>query len=250
MTGDMPDAPGGPGAAVTVAQDATPRELALLRSPDVDRAAALVLPLGSTEQHGPHLPVAVDALIATHLARALASARRDQVVLAPPMPYGSSGEHAGYAGTLSIGQDALELMLVEFCRSATDTFSGVFIVNGHGGNLQPLARACELMRFESRHVRGWSASYAGDAHAGHAETSMMLHLHPDQVAMDRAEPGNTRPLAELIADLRRGGTRAVSPNGILGDPTTATSADGARLLRTMTDSLIADFDHWRCGGPA
>lgn len=234
-------------ADISPGSRATPRELRLLSSPDIDRSAILVLPLGSTEQHGPHLPVAVDALIATHLARALATARHDRVVLAPPMPYGSSGEHAGYAGTISIGQEALELMLIEFCRSATDTFAGVFIVNGHGGNLRPLARACELMRFESRQVLGWSASYAGDAHAGHAETSMMLCLHPEQVATERAAPGNTRPLPELMADLQRGGTRAVSPNGVLGDPTTATAADGARLFQTMTDALLADFDHWLAG---
>ncbi|PRZ42003.1 creatinine amidohydrolase [Antricoccus suffuscus] len=233
----------------TTSPDVKANELRWLGSGDLDRDATLVLPLGSTEQHGPHLPVSVDALIAEYLARELAAQRRDDVVLAPLMPYGSSGEHAGFAGTVSIGQGALEHVLVEFCRSATETFSGVFIVNGHGGNQQPLERACELMRLESRRVRAWSTSYVGDAHAGHAETSMMLRLHPQGVDMSRAEVGNTKPLRELISDMRRGGTRAVAPNGVLGDPTTASAEDGARLLRELNESLVADFDRWRAGRP-
>lgn len=249
MTADKAVASGKMVAITTTSQDSTTNELRWLGSADLDGSATLVLPLGSTEQHGAHLPVSVDALIAEYLARELATVRREDVVLAPPMPYGSSGEHAGFAGTISIGQDALEHVLVEFCRSATETFAGVFIVNGHGGNLQPLARACELMRVESRHVRGWSTSYAGDAHAGHAETSMMLQLHPQRVDMSRAAAGNTRPLPELIADLRRGGTRAVAPNGVLGDPTTAWAGDGERLLRAMSKSLVADFDSWRADRP-
>lgn len=249
MTADDPVASGEVVAITTTSPDVTTNELRWLGSADLDRAATLVLPLGSTEQHGPHLPVSVDALIAEYLARELATVRRDHVVLAPSMPYGSSGEHAGFAGTISIGQNALEHVLVEFCRSATETFAGVFIVNGHGGNLQPLARACELMRAESRHVRAWSAAYTGDAHAGHAETSMMLQLHPRYVDMSRAEAGNTQPLPELIADLRRGGTRAVAPNGVLGDPTTASADDGARLLRELSESLVVDFDRWRADWP-
>ncbi len=249
MTADKSVASGKVVAITTTLPDDTTNELRWLGSADLDRSATIVLPLGSTEQHGPHLPVSVDALIAEYLSRELATVRRDEVVLAPSMPYGSSGEHAGFAGTISIGQDALEHVLVEFCRSATETFAGVFIVNGHGGNLQPLARACELMRMESRHVRAWSASYAGDAHAGHAETSMMLHLHPQRVDMSRATVGNTRPLPELIADLRRGGTRAVAPNGVLGDPTTASADDGACLLHAMSESLVVEFDRWRADRP-
>jgi creatinine amidohydrolase len=83
--------------------------------PDVARYPAdtvLAVPLGSTEQHGPHLPLSTDTDVAVALCRRLAAARPD-VLVAPSLPYGSSGEHAGFAGTLSIGQAALEHVLVE-----------------------------------------------------------------------------------------------------------------------------------------
>src|SRR5580704_2945851 len=90
--------------------------LADLAWPDVldrvHRGAFLAVPLGATEQHGPHLPVATDSDIAVALCQRLASARPD-VLIAPPVSYGSSGEHAGFAGTLSIGQQALELLVLE-----------------------------------------------------------------------------------------------------------------------------------------
>src|SRR5690242_17460674 len=83
--------------------------------------ALLAVPVGSTEQHGPHLPLSTDTDLAVALCAGLAG-RRSGVLVAPAIPYGSSGEHAGFPGTLSIGQRALELLIVELCRSATATF--------------------------------------------------------------------------------------------------------------------------------
>src|SRR5207244_10892531 len=95
-----------------------------MTSPDVGAIAAdgaiLAVPFGSTEQHGPHLPLSTDTDIAVALCERLAL-RRD-VVVAPPVAYGSSGEHAGFAGTVSIGQDALELLALELGRSASESF--------------------------------------------------------------------------------------------------------------------------------
>ena len=104
-------------------------ELGSLTSPDVAERAGrtvLLVPLGSTEQHGPHLPVSTDTQIAIALSYRVAAAV-PQVLVAPPIHYGSSGEHRAFAGTLSIGQRALELLLVELCRSA-DAFAGVIVV--------------------------------------------------------------------------------------------------------------------------
>src|SRR5438094_223665 len=119
------------------------------------RAAAgamLVVPLGSTEQHGAHLPLYTDTAAAQALCARLATARSD-VVVAPALPYGSSGEHAGFAGTLSIGADALEHVIVELGRSATDTFHRIAFVNGHGGNIDALTCAVRLLGAEGRDVR-------------------------------------------------------------------------------------------------
>jgi creatinine amidohydrolase len=211
--------------------------------PDVDADAILAVPVGSTEQHGLHLPLSTDTDIAVALSARLA-ADRDDVLIAPPVAYGSSGEHAGFAGTLSIGQDALELLLVELGRSACETFARVLLVSAHGGNHEPVTRAVARLRAESRDVRAHMPRWEGEPHAGRTETSMMLSLTPDRVLMNRAAPGDTRSLAELLPELRAGGVRAVAPNGVLGDPTGATAPEGTALLDGLAAVLRKDVEGW------
>ena len=221
--------------------------MADLTSPEAGACSAsgviLAIPVGATEQHGPHLPLSTDTDIAVALCGELAR-RRPDVLIAPALPYGSSGEHAGFPGTLSIGQRALELVVVELCRSATDTFDRLLIVSGHGGNLEPLRRAERLLRSESRDVRVHMPSWAGDPHAGRAETALQLALDPRRVRLARAERGDTRPLREILPLLRAGGVRAVSANGVLGDPTGADADAGRLLLDTLTDDLMDKTRHW------
>ncbi|MET9491229.1 mycofactocin biosynthesis peptidyl-dipeptidase MftE [Nocardia sp. NPDC006630] len=221
-------------------------ELADLRSPELaDRMHHLILavPLGATEQHGPHLPLGTDTVVATELCHRL-TARLPDIIAAPPVPYGSSGEHADFPGTLSIGQDALEFLLVELARSA-DRFTGVVFVNGHGGNILPLDTAVGILRAEGRNVLAWSPSGpARDSHAGHTETSVMLRLRPETVALEHARPGNTAPLGGLIDQMRWHGVAAVSPNGVLGDPTTAVAGAGELLLQNWTESLVREVNTW------
>ncbi|MFD3424885.1 mycofactocin biosynthesis peptidyl-dipeptidase MftE [Nocardia fluminea] len=221
--------------------------VAHLTSPEAgERAAAgviLVIPLGATEQHGPHLPLSTDSDIASAVCRR-AAAERGDLLIAPAVAYGASGEHAGFAGTLSIGQAALELLVVELCRSATDTFSRIVLVNGHGGNVETLRRAVASLRSESRDVRLFSPRYGGDPHAGRTETSIQLALRPDLVRVELAEPGDRRPLAELLPLLRAGGVRACSRNGILGDPTGSNAGEGADLLGIATTALLEDLRRW------
>lgn len=201
-------------------------------------SSLLVVPLGSTEQHGPHLPVSTDTDVATALADRLA-ARRPDVMVAPALAYGASGEHAGFAGTLSIGLVALELVVLELVRSA-DAFAGVVLVDGHGGNAAAVAAAVQRLSTEGRRVLAWSPRVAGgDAHAGSTETSLLLALRPDAVRHAAAEPGDRRPLSELLADLRAGGVASVSANGILGDPTGASKGEGAALLEALAGDLAA-----------
>jgi mycofactocin precursor peptide peptidase len=222
--------------------------LADLAWPEVaERAAAgavLAVPLGSTEQHGPHLPLSTDTDIAVVLCQRLASARLD-VLVAPPLAYGSSGEHDGFAGTLSIGRAAVEQLVLELGRSATKTFRHVLFVSAHGGNAQPVTRAVEQLRSRSRDVTLFQPRLTGsDAHAGHHETALQLVASPGRVRMDRAAAGDTRPLATLMPQLRANGVEAVSASGVLGDPTTATAAAGAALLDELAAELIRHVATW------
>jgi creatinine amidohydrolase len=197
----------------------------------------LVVPLGSTEQHGPHLPLSTD----TDVAVALATSVPDAVV-APALAYGASGEHAGFPGTLSIGQAALELVLVELVRSA-DAFDRVLLLNGHGGNADPVRRAVATLRAEGRDVRAWSPSWDGDAHAGRTETSVLLAL--GRPVSPERPVGATAPVAELMPALRAGGVRAVSPTGVLGDARGASAEEGAALLAAAAQDLHAFLAGWR-----
>jgi mycofactocin system creatininase family protein len=211
--------------------------LADLAWPELGERRLLAVPLGAVEQHGPHLPYTVDTEIAAELCRRLGQ-ERPEIVVAPVLPYGSSGEHAGFPGTLSIGQEATELVVTELVRSADD-FAGVLLVSAHGGNAFPLRRAVERLRYEGRNVGAWSPDGPpGDTHAGHLETSVMLALRPESVRTHRFQPGNTAPLPGLIDRLRADGVRGVSSNGVLGDPRGASAEAGHAALRRWTDALL------------
>ena len=210
-------------------------------------APLLAVPLGATEQHGPHLPLSTDTDLATTLAERLA-ARRRGVVVAPALAYGASGEHASFPGTLSIGLAALEVVLVELVRSA-DAFAGVVLVNGHGGNATAVTTAVARSEAEGRGVLAWSPHVeGGDAHAGRTETSIMLALRPASVRPGMAEPGDRRPLAQLLPELRSGGVASVSANGVLGDPVGATATEGSHLLDLLAADLVAAVER-RWPGP-
>lgn len=208
------------------------------------RPIILAIPVGSCEQHGPHLPLGTDSMIAEALAGRLAD-RVDGVVVGPTITVSASGEHAGFPGTLSIGTDATASVLVELARSA-DWAAGLVFVNGHGGNADAMARAVSTIRAESRRVIAWwpqvADESAADAHAGHVETSLMLAIRPDLVVLDRLEAGNTAPLAELAPQLRAGGVAVVSANGVLGDPRDATLSAGTSLLDKITVDLVATVE--------
>ncbi len=211
----------------------------------------LVVPLGATEQHGPHLPLGTDTAIAVALA-ARAAARLADVVVAPGIPYGSSGEHQAFPGTVSIGQSALEAVVLELVRSASETFDRVLLVSAHGGNAAPVTRAVARLRDEGRDVLAWNpaSAWSGDAHAGLIETSVMLALAPETVDMTRAVPGNTRPLCELLPELVRGGVASVSRNGVLGDPASASMEYGQELMAEAVAGLTDFIARWPARAPA
>ena len=222
------------------------RSLADLTWPETERGtngAVLVVPIGATEQHGPHLPLSTDTDIAVALANAVAK-RRPDVVVAPALPYGSSGEHAGFPGTVSIGREAIELVVLELGRSAAATFERTLMICAHGGNRAPVLSAQERLRAEGRDVRAFFPCWEGDAHAGRTEMSLLLALHPARVRTELAARGETAPLAELMPQLRREGVRARSANGVLGDPAGASAVEGRVLLREALEQLVELLDGW------
>jgi mycofactocin system creatininase family protein len=208
----------------------------------------LIVPVGSTEQHGPHLPLDTDTRISAAVASALARQLPGKSLAAPAIPYGASGEHQGFPGTISIGTEALTTVLIEYGRSASDWVDRLMFVNGHGGNLDALRAAVRLLRAEGRDSGWCSCSVAGaDAHAGHMETSVLLHLSPELVRTGDAAPGNTEPLADLLPRMRDGGVGAVSTSGVLGDPTTATATAGESIFADMVTDCVARVQRWKPG---
>lgn len=212
------------------------------------RKPLVVVPLGSCEQHGPHLPVDTDAAIASCVAWRVVQqlAASTDVLLAPAQTYAASGEHEGFAGTVSIGCEALETLLVELGRSLSRWAGRVLIVNGHGGNTEVLASAVGTLRSERRAVAWWSCvSEAGDAHAGRTETGAMMALRPLTVRSERAVAGRTEPIEQLMPALRASSVRRVSTNGVLGNPKGASASEGERLLANLVERLRIEVRSWR-----
>lgn len=223
-------------------------ELAEITWTGIAAAPLLLVPVGSCEQHGPHLPIGTDTLIAAAVASG-AAARTPGTLVAPALTITASGEHQGFPGTLSIGTDAMATVLVELVRSA-DWARGVVLVNGHGGNSEAVRRAAGVLAHEQRPVTVWwpdlrEHTTSGDLHAGHAETSLLLALRPDLVRIGDALTGPTPPLPELV----RRGVRDLSPSGVLGDPTGASAEAGVRMLAALVDQLVAAIGTTSPAGP-
>jgi creatinine amidohydrolase len=210
---------------------------------NTSHSIVLVLPLGSFEQHGPHLPLDTDTIIIDAVvAQALATSTidSDSFMVAPTIAISASDEHAGFPGTLSTGSAALADSVVAICRSASWT-QGICIVNGHGGNTDALASITSALTYENIRHSMWSLpSYEGaDMHAGHTETSVMLHVAPAKVQTDLIEPGTVGDASSLVAQMRTSGVAGVSANGVLGNPTTATSEHGVAVMKLYSASLAS-----------
>ncbi len=214
----------------------------------------VIVPLGATEQHGPHLPLDVDSTIAAAVSAAVAErlgSTGHECVVAPVMPFGDSAHHTAYPGSVSLRRNVVVDLLHDICESFLHaSFSWVALVTGHAGN-------CWAMRdVAARHAGGkvvsvddWpamrtaihnvarielglDAEYVG-THAGHFETSIMLHLRPESVRMNRAEAGAIGDPGVLGTRLRDEGMAKVSPNGVIGDPTEATADAGRKYLEAL-----------------
>jgi len=205
--------------------------------PEAEGAGLVLVPVGSLEQHGPHLPLDTDTVIAEAVTRGVAE-RLMGAWVAPALSYGASGEHQSFPGTISVGTEVLHQVVVELVRSLRTWATRVVFVNAHGGNVRALSSAIDQL-VEEGHVVAWvpCAPEEHDLHAGFTETSLMLHLRPETVRVDRAAAGCTEPLAEILESMINNGVGAVSPNGVLGDPAGATAEEGRWLLNNLIDDV-------------
>ena len=218
----------------------------------VERSELVVLPIGAVEQHGPHLPLLVDAIQVEAIAHAASA--RSGVPIAPTFTYSSSQGHSRlFPGTMALTPGTTVTALAELCDWLVNAgFRKLLLLNGHVGNGGPIWNAVDvaqarLPRNVSLHAMSWwdltpevwklVTSDCPEAdwlfHANHGETSLMLHLRPDLVRMDRAVDQDDVPWA-FTYDMAK-----LSRSGAIGRRTTeATAEDGKRIFETAVAALV------------
>ena len=220
---------------------------------EVSASSILLLPVGAVEQHGPHLPLSVDHVIAHETATAIVDECGDELDIwqLPTISISKSNEHAWSAGTLFLSPDTLLAMLRDIGRSISSTDAErLVLLNGHGGNTSHLETALRELRLEFglktflMHP-ALPPAYGGPStenelgmgiHGGLDETSVFMHLRPDQVQLDKA----TRRVPEALDEnthVKFGGSVSFgwlsndfNPDGYIGDPTGATAERGKQLF--------------------
>jgi creatinine amidohydrolase len=220
----------------------------------------VVIAFGATEQHGPHLPLATDALIGDHLARLIAD--RLDAFVAPTVRIGCSAHHLEFPGTLSVSESTFHAVVADIVRSlARGGFRRIVLLPTHGGNFQPLAAALEelgpIEGVEIRALTDLGALFAiaqvgvqehavalgeGGLHAGEWETSMLMSIHPELVRLDKGEAGYTGDMESAIGAIFGAGVHSVAANGVIGDPAQASAEHGARYweaVETITLTAVA-----------
>lgn len=245
-------------------------QLELMTWPEVRDAVdaghtTAVFACGAVEQHGPHLPLFMDAEHGTRLSLEVAR-RLGRALVAPTIRVGCSDHHLDFAGTLSIRRSTFEAICTDYCTSlAHHGFRRICIIPSHGGNFDPLAgmlerlndavapdaevfaytelmQLLELWREAIDELAPGRGARVG-GHADIAEASIMLAMHPERPRMDRAEPGYLGEISqEFFHRVVRDGFRTVTPNGILGDPRGASAELGEACIRVLADAVA---DHFR-----
>jgi creatinine amidohydrolase/Fe(II)-dependent formamide hydrolase-like protein len=216
----------------------------------------VVVALGATEQHGHHMPLATDALIGDHLARIVAD--RLDAFLAPTLRVGCSEHHVGFAGTMSLSEQTFHEIIGDLVGSLLrGGFGRIVMLPTHGGNFAPLAAAIEKLEKPARErvvaltdlgvlfeiaqlaEREYGVPLAeGGLHAGEWETSLMLAIHPELVAMDNAEAGFTGDLQEAVESMFAGGVASISENGAIGDPRSSSAERGERYWASIVELVL------------
>jgi len=222
----------------------------------------VIFAVGSTEQHGPHLPLASDTLMGEWLAEATAR-RLGNALIGPALRIGCSQHHIAFPGTISIEAGTLRDLVISYTKTLlSHGFRRAVVIPSHGGNFQVVSEAvAELNRqlpekqvvtfadlkllidasHKLSHQFGITAGASG-AHAGEFETSILLFLSPDLVEMNRAEEGFTQDIGPLIPDLLKYGLKKVTANGILGDGRLGDASRGEMYLQAWLDLIVKEVN--------
>ena len=204
-----------------------------------------IIPIGSIEQHGPHLPISTDSDIVTEVAKRLSEMKG--YLLLPTLIYGVSFEHAPFFN-LSIRESTLRTILTDLCSSLLmNNIKTVFIINGHHGNLKSIKNIdVKLQKISKNKLKVFPLSYwhfmkREFDHAGFVETSLMLAISKN-VKMKLAKKGlitdgMTKQEIKILGKLANQSFPKATKNGIWGDPTKATKQDGKTILAEILKNL-------------
>lgn len=212
------------------------------------RRSVALIPVGSIEQHGPHLPVSTDSDIVSYIARQVSE--KNGFLLLPTLQYGVSFEHYPFFN-LSVTSPTLEKILIELCISLSKNHvDRVIILNGHHGNQDALKKlpdkvAKKIGTKQRIFVYSyWHFMKTEFDHAGFVETSIMLAIS-DKVMMNKAEKGlipdglSRKELSQLSKKANKSFI-SVTKNGVWGDPTRATQKDGKLILKEIISNLVKE----------
>ncbi len=213
--------------------------------------ALAVLPVGSTEQHGPHAPLSTDSLAAEAVAERAVERYEDErgpVLQAPTQSLGVAEEHRAFHGTLWLSPETFRATVRETVESlASHGVGGVVVVNGHGGNVDALGEVCARLTRDDVALTvpfTWFDAVDPDVPMGHGgarETAMLRHVAPDLVREERVDEAADRA-ADRWGDWVAGVNLAVdtdefSENGVVGDPSDGDAETGAAMLETAAERL-------------
>ena len=224
----------------------------------VDRETTVLIPTGSIEQHGPHLPLETDTRLVTAVAEAVEA--RTEVLLTPTLWLGCSAHHLGFAGSLTASFPGYQAGLEAVVRSlAAHGFRRFYVLNGHGGNASPNDVVLRTLKAELPNLAlGGSgyAAFAADAvrevstgpqkelrHADEAEASLMLHVAPELVRLERAYDDGLVPepyVKGLVEPFD-----AITERGALGYPSFATAAKGRAIFEAAVAGVATELEGFR-----